>query len=114
MLHFLPLIWALTQTAPAQQQSAALTPPKTRHALIICGHPGDAARVKSFTETVRKLGDGLAKTIGISPERQHILFGAERPKDLPGASGPATREAIAEKVAELRKTLRPEDGLWVI
>src|SRR5205814_6713035 len=89
-------------------------PPRERHALILCGHPGDAEHVKSFTETVRRLGDGLAKTIGIPPQRQHILFGADRPKDLPGATGPATREAVVAKVAEIRKSLHPEDGLWVI
>src|SRR5262249_49943424 len=90
------------------------SPPKQRHALILCGHPGDAEHVKSFTETIRKLADGLAKNAGIPPERQHILFGADRPKDLPGATGPATREAVADKVAEVRKAVRPEDGLWVI
>src|SRR5205085_2483886 len=95
--------------APADPVSA---PPLKRHALIICGHPGDAEHVKSFTETVRKLGEGLTKTAGIPPERQHVLFGADRPKDLPGAAGPATREAVADAVAEVKKTVRPEDGLW--
>jgi hypothetical protein len=96
---------------PANQEHV---PPRARHALIICGHPGDAEHVKSFTETVRKLRDGLAKTAGIPPERQYILFGADRPKDLPGATGPATREAVVAKVAEVRKAVGPEDGLWVI
>jgi hypothetical protein len=99
------------RTEPADKE---LTPPKERHALILCGHPGDAEHVKSFTETVRKLGEGLTKTVGIPAERQHILFGADRPKDLPGATGPATREAVAAKIDEVRKALRPEDGLWVI
>jgi hypothetical protein len=87
-----------------------------RHALIICGHPGDPEHTKSFAETVRKLGEGLTKTVGIPPQRQHVLFGAEKPKekDLPGATGPATKEAVAQAVAEIRKLLRPEDGLWVI
>lgn len=88
--------------------------PRERHALILCGHPGDADHVKSFSETVRKLGDGLAKTVGIPAERQRIVFGSEKPKNLPGATGPATREAVAEAVAEVKKSLRPEDGLWVI
>jgi hypothetical protein len=136
MLCFMPLLWAVVaqapipppaplekgavelgpvpQVAPAKPPTVAPTPPKERHALILCGHPGDAEHVKSFAETVRKLGDGLAKTIGIPKERQHILFGADRPKDLPGATGPATREAVVAKVAEVRKVLRPEDGLWVI
>ncbi len=126
MLYFMPLIWAAAQppTQPPVKDAAAsvskvapvepLPPPKLRHALILCGHPGDAEHVKSFTETVRKLRDGLAKTVGIPPERQYILFGADRPKDLPGATGPATREAVVAKVAEVRKAVRPEDGLWVI
>jgi hypothetical protein len=130
MLNLVPLIWSTTaavilqlpasgagsatEAGTAHAADKGLTPPKVRHALILCGHPGDAEHVKSFTETVRKLGDGLTKTIGIPPERQYILFGAERPKDLPGATGPATREAVAAKVAEVRDKLHPEDGLWVI
>jgi hypothetical protein len=99
---------------PADPASKELTPPRERHALILCGHPGDADHTKSFTETIRKLGDGLAKTLDIPAERQHVLFGADPPKDLPGASGPATREAVIAKIAEVRKALRPEDGLWVV
>jgi hypothetical protein len=102
------------RVAPTEPADKELAPAKERHALILCGHPGDAEHVKSFTETIRKLGDGLTKTVGIPPERQHILFGADRPKDLPGATGPATREAVIAKIAEVRKALRPEDGLWVI
>jgi hypothetical protein len=89
-------------------------PPRQRHALILCGHPGDAEHAKAFAETVSKLGDGLAKNVGIPAERQHVVFGAEKPKDLAGATGPATREAVAAAVAEVRKGLKPEDGLWVI
>jgi hypothetical protein len=103
-----------TRVVPSEPADRALTPPKERHALILCGHPGDAEHVKSFTETVRKLGTGLTKTVGIPAERQHIVFGADPPKDLPGATGPATREAVAAAVAKVRKALRPEDGLWVI
>jgi hypothetical protein len=128
MLCFVPLICAAVAqpeppakapAAPAPRAAPAepakeLAPPRERHALILCGHPGDAEHVKSFAETVRKIGDGLAKTVGIPPERQHVLFGADRPKDLPGSTGPATREAVAAAVADVRKALRPEDGLWVI
>src|SRR5262245_9956862 len=126
MLYLVPLIWAAAapamlqppvppakgaaeagpaaRVAPAEPADKGPIPPKQRHALILCGHPGDAEHVKSFTETVRKLGEGLSKTVGIPPERQYILFGADRPKDLPSATGPATREAVAAKVAEVRKT----------
>src|SRR5262245_29410671 len=136
MKYLLPLIWvALAQAGaqppvppakdsprsgsaprvgPSEQADRELAPPKIRRALILCGHPGDADHVKSFTETIRKLSDGLTKTIGIPAERQHVLFGGDRPKDLPGATGPATREAVAAAVAKVSKALRPEDGLWVI
>jgi hypothetical protein len=108
------------ETAPApraagEKASIEVTnAPRERHALIVCGHPGDAEHTKSFVETVRKLGEGLTKSAGIPVERQHILFGAEKPKDLAGATGPATKEAVGAAVAEIRKTVRPEDGLWVI
>lgn len=102
------------RVSPAEPAIRELVPPKQRHALILCGHPGDADHVKSFAETVRKLNDGLAKTLGIPAERQHVLFGADAPKDLPGATGPATREAVIAKIAEVRKAVRPEDGLWVV
>src|SRR5262245_30596007 len=56
------LLTASLSQAPAPP--AELPPaPRLRHALILCGHPGDAEHVKTFTDTVRKLGDGLAKTI---------------------------------------------------
>ena len=131
MSYFAPLIFAASallvlqlpvlpygrEVAPAPREKipfVEVAPPRERHSLIICGHPGDAEHAKSFAETVRKLGEGLAKTVGIAQERQHILFGAEKPKDLPGAAGPATREAVIAAIAEVRKKLRPEDGLWVI
>ncbi len=131
MLYFMPLIWAATvqgqtpppavpakagipQVAPADTVKKELVPPKKRHALILCGHPGDAEHVKSFTETIRKLNDGLTKSVGIPAERQYVLFGADQPKELAGVTGPATKEAVIAKIAEARKAVSPEDGLWVI
>lgn len=116
MKYFLPLVWGVLALVGLQAAAPPVkeAPLPKRHALILCGHPGDAEHVKSFTETVRKLGAGLTKTVGIPAERQHVLFGADRPKDLPGATGPATREAVASAVAKVRKALGPEDGLWVI
>ncbi len=125
MRWLLPLILAVAvQSPPAQPQPPAKSDAKpaaeaaskkgVRRALILCGHPGDADHVKSFTQTVTALGAGLEKTLGIPKERQHIVFGAEGPKDLPNATGPATKQAVTAAIAEMKKTLRPEDGLWVI
>ncbi len=106
----LPLL--LIAAAPQQPVPAA---PQVRYALILCGHPGDAEHVKSFAETVRKLREGLAKTAGIPAERQNVVFGAEKPpKELAGATGPTTKEAVTAAAAAVRKALKPEDGLWVI
>ena len=102
------------RAAGAPQAGDGPAAPRQRHALIICGHPGDADHTKSFAATVKKLGDGLAKTAGIPAERQRVLFGTEPPKDLPGATGPATREAVAAAAAEMKKAVGPDDGLWVI
>jgi hypothetical protein len=112
MFATLLLATSLGQTpAPTAEPPPA---PRQLHALILCGHPGDAEHVKTFADTVRKLGDGLTKTIGIPTEQQHVVFGADKPKDLPNAAGPTTREAVVEAVAAVRKKVAPEDGLWVI
>ena len=99
------------EVAPAPREKATIP---RRHALILCGHPGDEAHTKSFAETVGKLREGLTTTVGIPPERQYVLFGSEQPKNVPGATGPATKEAVNAAVAAVRKQLQPEDGLWVI
>src|SRR3954469_15863141 len=111
---FATLILAAGLGQPPAAPAGAPPAPRQRHALILCGHPGDTEHVKAFADTVRKLGDGLAKSVGIPPERQHVVFGVDAPKDLPNAAGPATREAVAEAVAAVRKKVAAEDGLWVI
>jgi hypothetical protein len=119
MTRFVPLV-LLTATVAAAQPPAPPGVTKTapavrqRHALILCGHPGDAEHAKTFAEVVRKLGDGLTKTAGIPANRQHVVFGAEPPKDLPGATGPATRGAVVAAVAAVTKAVGPDDGLWVV
>ena len=109
----------IAEPAPAprlagSKADTAAAGPVVRHALILCGHPGDAEHAALFAEIVCKLRDGLAKSAGIPPGRQYVLFGDEEPKDLPGAKGPATRETVAAAVAEVRKKVRPDEGLWVI
>jgi hypothetical protein len=99
---------------PPRPVVAPADAPRVRHALILCGHPGDADHARTFAATVGKLREGLAKTVGIPPERQRVVFGAEAPKGVPGATGPATREAVADAVAEVRKAVGPDDGLWVV
>jgi hypothetical protein len=91
--------------------------PQARQALIVCGLPGDEDHRKLFAETVEKLYAGLTTRLGVLPDRVTILFSGE-PADNDGPAlranrGPATREKLAETAAELEKSLRPEDALWV-
>ena len=75
MIHLLPLIWLAAQVGqpPAQPTKgvadpvparAAPAPPERRHALILCGHPGDAEHVKSFTDTGRYDGANFSTNCG--------------------------------------------------
>lgn len=103
-----------TVNARAAPSPPELKLPRARHALILVGHPGDECDAQSFSETVLKLREGLTGKLGIPTDRQHILFGTGAPKGIPGATGPATREAVAKAIAGVRKLLKPEDGIWVI
>jgi hypothetical protein len=104
----------VAEPAPPPRLAAPREPLPRRHAIILCGHPGDAAHAKTFAEIVGKFGEGLAKTVGIPAERQYVVFGSEAPKGIPGATGPATKEAVTAAVADVRKKLLPDEGLWVI
>jgi hypothetical protein len=85
-----------------------------RRALILCGHPGDEDHRKDFAATVEKLASGVSKQLGIAKSEIRILFGAsDNPKEPTGSSGPATKAKLKEVVAETKRLLRPEDGLWV-
>ena len=116
MTPLLPLLLAAQAAAlePAPPPRPVAAAPAARHALILCGHPGDADHAKAFADTVRKLGEGLTKAAGIPAARQRVVFGAEQPTGLPGATGPCTREALTAAVAETLKAVGPDDGLWVV
>ena len=91
--------------------------PATRHALIVCGLPGDAAHRALFGETIEKLYAGLTTHHGFAPERVAVLWSDVKPDAagpaLTGSSEKATREALAEAVAGLARAVQPADSLWV-
>jgi hypothetical protein len=106
-------------SVPAQQpaaapKTAAEKPKGVRRALILCGHPGDEEHRKDFAATVEKLASGLTKHVGIAKTEIRILFGSsDNPMEPSGAAGPATKAKLEEIVAETKRSLQPEDGLWV-
>ncbi len=89
----------------------------TRHALVICGHPGDAEHQTLFAEAVTKVRQGLTENFEFAEEHVAVMFGVDpaEPATLEfTTAGPATSEAVAAVVADLREKLQPEDALWVI
>lgn len=85
--------------------------PGTSHALILVGLPGDEEHEKLFADTARDWRDWLTGKLDFDPGHVHILFGKKGSKDL--AEDPATREDLEKTVADLKKTLNPQDRLWV-
>jgi hypothetical protein len=104
-LILMALLLAGIRTAAEPHAEAAA---KNR-ALIVVGLPGDAEHGKLFADTARQWRDWLTDALDFEVT---ILFG---PSDKPPlANGPATRAAIERTIAELKKTLRADDRLWVL
>jgi hypothetical protein len=111
----------LASTAWAQEvppAAPAEPSPGIRRALIVAGHPGDAAHRQQFADTVESLQTSLVQRLGFPPEQVWVLFGGEEAaEDAPRPSsvrGPATSEALQGALAELQQALRPEDALWIV
>ena len=130
-LRFLLTLASTSLLAPlalAQQAAKPPAPPDvkvagaigggTKHALVICGHPGDKDHRQPFAATVEKLHKALVERYGYSPSHVRVQFGAPVAEGdgpvLAGPRGGATREEIEAAAAKLREVLQPQDTLWVI
>lgn len=78
------------------------------HALVVVGLPGDAEHEKLFADTAQEWRDWLTDSLDFEVT---VLFG--RSGKPPLANAPATRTAIERAIADLKKSLRAEDRLWV-
>lgn len=124
-IAWLSTVAAITLLGPAQvpadedpfAEGVVYTNRQTDRALILCGLPGDVEHRKLFAETVEKLYAGLTTRLGFDGERVVVLFSDETgPMDGPAlrnSRGMATREKIAEIVAEVEASLKSDDSLWV-
>lgn len=110
-------VFTCLSAARAQPESESAVP-DNRHALIICGHPGDDEHRALYAETVEKLHRALTSHYGFAAGDIRILFGSETGADdgpaLQAARGLSTKDTIKKEVAGLREELEPDDGLWVI
>jgi hypothetical protein len=103
-LIFMALLLAGNWTA-AQRHVVAVA--KNR-ALLVVGLPGDEEHEKLFADTAQRWRDGLTDALDFEVT---VLFGRSGKPRL--ANIPATREAIKRAIADLKKSLRAEDRLWV-
>jgi hypothetical protein len=86
-------------------------------ALIIVGLPGDAEHEKLFADTAVKWRDWLTNSLDFQVA---VLFGrsVRQPRSQTPVwerefQAPATRASIERAVADLKKSLKAEDRLWV-
>lgn len=77
-------------------------------ALIVVGLPGDAEHEKLFADTAQQWREWLTDALDFEVT---VLFGPSGKPPLTNA--PATRAAIEGKIADLKKSLRAEDRLWI-
>ncbi|HVA49227.1 MAG TPA: hypothetical protein VNH11_22880 [Pirellulales bacterium] len=108
---------AATAAAEEAGETEPLTAGPLRHALIVCGLPGDAEHRELFAETIEKLYAGLTTRLGFAPDNVLVLFSDETTDQdgpaLRASRGPATREKLTETAAEIQAALKPDDALWV-
>lgn len=86
--HWIAVLLALLVSIPTEgnEPSAAVEPGQvaskspaksTRHALVLCGHPGDRPHRQAFLKTVNKLYEALTGPLGFPQQNVRVLFGGE-------------------------------------
>jgi hypothetical protein len=106
----LAAVWPVRGSA--EPAVAPIPPPAgVGHALIVVGLPGDKEHEALFADLARQYRDTLTGPLGFDADRVRVLFGKAGKPDL--AKRPASRAALEEEVADLRKALKAEDRLWV-
>ncbi|MGO9464067.1 MAG: hypothetical protein ACLQVF_07910 [Isosphaeraceae bacterium] len=80
-------------------------------ALVVVGLAGDDEHEALFRETARAWRRWLTDSLQFPSGEVRVLFGERGEPSLD--AGPASRQAIAQEVATIRRTLAPEGRLWV-
>jgi hypothetical protein len=98
--------------APAEE------PKGTKHALVICGIPGDDEHRTVYAKTVEKIVSALTGKYGFKSADVIVRFGdATTASDSPAlksARGLSERAGIEADVAALRQQVKPADTVWVV
>lgn len=105
---------ANAQQSIEQKQGNELTKGK-KHALIICGLPGNDDYQQQYVESVAAIRDSLIDRFGFDKSNIRVQFGStetQEPIEVFPVSGNASREQL-EKEAKRLSLLTKEDEAWV-
>jgi hypothetical protein len=86
-------------------------PARGDRALIVVGLAGDDEHDALFRRTAQVWRRWLTDSLQFPAGGVRVLFGERGERELD--AGPATRQAIADEVAAIRRSLDPEGRLWV-
>jgi hypothetical protein len=109
-------IWYCIFALTAISSPLAHSPSGVRHALIICGHPGDDGHQELFADSVNRIRRALTSRFGFDANMMRVQFGSREDQQpaITDAHGRATREEIEAEVQRLARSLKVNDTLWVI
>jgi hypothetical protein len=86
-------------------------PPRGDRALIVVGLPGDHEHAATFRDTALAWQRWLTGPLQFPASGVRVLFGDQGEPSL--AAGAATRQAVADEVAAIQRSLAPDGRLWV-
>lgn len=109
-------MWYCVFSIMAISSALADAPSGVRHALIICGHPGDDEHQELFADSVNRIRHALTSRFGFDAELIRVQFGGreDQPLSITDARGRSTREEIEAEIKRLATSLKATDTLWVI
>jgi hypothetical protein len=111
LLYRAAIVLGMVSVPPCAISADDGSPPQGDIALIVVGLPGDDEHAALFKDTVLTWQKWLTGSLQFPTDGVRILFGDRGEPSL--GAGPATRQAVADEVAAIRRRLAPEGRLWV-
>ncbi|HKI18334.1 MAG TPA: hypothetical protein VKA15_10655 [Isosphaeraceae bacterium] len=110
----IPVVVLGLQIRPGRPEAQAAdggSPARGDRALIVVGLAGDDEHAALFRETALAWRRWLTDSLEFPSGGVRVLFGERGEPSLD--AGPASRRAVTDEVATIRRTLAPEGRLWV-
>jgi hypothetical protein len=106
-----PVMLIGLRVAPGDPGADGPQPARGDRALIVVGLAGDDEHDALFRRTAQVWRRWLTDSLQFPAGGVRVLFGERGERELD--AGPATRQAITDEVASIRRSLDPEGRLWV-